>query len=72
MTLIFVPVQVQEKMNYDDQKSELEGFNCWYKELVKTNLTSEKGTGAWKQGSFCPDRAVTAQHSIDLLPPNPL
>ena len=45
MTLIFVPVQVQEKMNYDDQKSKLEGFNCRYKE-VKTNLTSEKGTGA--------------------------
>lgn len=64
MTTIIVSVQIQGKMNFDDQRSKLEDFNSRYKQLVKINLTRGKGTGAWKRGSFCPDRAVTAQQSI--------
>ena len=46
MTTIFVSVQIQRKMNYDDQRSKLEDFNSRYKQLVKINLTCGKGTGA--------------------------
>lgn len=46
MTITFVSVQVQGKMNYDDQRSKLEDFNSRYKQLVKINPISGKGTSA--------------------------